>query len=73
MVEPELTTGRRRPAGGYPPLIFALRISLPDLPGTLGRVASAFGTGGVNILTMDVVDREDGTAIDDLRVEAPSG
>lgn len=56
-----------------PPLIFSLRISLPDLPGTLGRVATAFGTGGVNILTLDVVDREDGMAIDDLRVEAPSG
>lgn len=57
----------------YPPMIFSLRISLPDLPGTLGRIASAFGKGGVNILTLDVVDREDGVAIDDLRVEAPDG
>ncbi|HWD09536.1 MAG TPA: amino acid-binding protein [Actinomycetota bacterium] len=57
----------------YPPLIFCLRISLPDLPGTLGRVATAFGTGGVNILTLDVVDRDNGTAVDDLRVEAPNG
>lgn len=54
-------------------MIFSLRISLPDLPGTLGRVAGAFGKGDVNILTLDVVDREDGMAIDDLRVEAPSG
>jgi hypothetical protein len=57
----------------YPPMIFSLRISLPDLPGTLGRIASAFGKGGVNILTLDVVDREDGVAIDDVRVEAPHG
>jgi hypothetical protein len=57
----------------YPPMIFSLRISLPDLPGTLGRIASAFGKGEVNILTLDVVDREDGVAIDDLRVEAPRG
>jgi hypothetical protein len=54
-------------------MVFALRISLPDLPGTLGRVAGAFGKGDVNILTLDVVDREDGMAIDDLRVEAPRG
>jgi hypothetical protein len=61
------------PRAGYPPLIFSLRISLPDIPGTLGRVATAFGTGGVNILTLDVVDRGDGVAVDDLRVEAASG
>lgn len=55
------------------PMIFALRISLPDRPGTLGLVASAFGKGGVNILTLDVVDQADGIAVDDLRVEAPRG
>ena len=56
-----------------PPMVFSLRISLPDLPGMLGRVARAFGKGDVNILTLDVVDRKDGTAVDDLRVEAPRG
>jgi hypothetical protein len=54
-------------------MIFAMRISLPDLPGTLGKIATAFGRGGVNILTLDVVDQEDGIAVDDLRVEAPGG
>ncbi|HYR63047.1 MAG TPA: hypothetical protein VET24_10525 [Actinomycetota bacterium] len=61
------------PAESAHPMIFSLRISLPDLPGTLGRIASAFGKGSVNILTLDVIDREDGMAIDDLRVEAPRG
>src|SRR3989440_6925884 len=56
-----------------PPMVFSLRVSLPDLPGMLGRVARAFGKGDVNILTLDVVDREDGMAIDDVRVEAPRG
>ena len=56
-----------------PPMVFSLRISLPDLPGMLGRVARAFGKGDVNILTLDVVDRKDGTAVDDVRVEAPRG
>ena len=54
-------------------MIFSLRISLPDLPGMLGRVARAFGKGDVNILTLDVVDRNEGRAIDDVRVEAPRG
>lgn len=39
----------------------------------LGRMASSFGKGDVNILTLDVVDREEGLAIDDLLVEAPRG
>jgi hypothetical protein len=60
-------------AEGAPPMIFSLRISLPDLPGMLGRVARAFGKGDVNILTLDVVDREGGLAVDDVRVEAPRG
>ncbi|MGI8426137.1 MAG: amino acid-binding protein [Actinomycetota bacterium] len=54
-------------------MLFTLRISIPDQPGTLGAVASAFGNGGANILTLDVVEREDGFAVDDLYVEAPAG
>jgi len=53
--------------------LFTLRISIPDQPGTLGAVASAFGNGGANILTLDVIEREDGFAVDDLYVEAPAG
>lgn len=56
-----------------PPMIFSVRVGVPDRPGMLGRLATAFGKGDVNILTLDVVDREDGIAIDDLRVEAPRG
>jgi hypothetical protein len=54
-------------------LLFTLRISLPDIPGTLGAVATAFGKGGANILTLDVIEREGGLAVDDLTVEAPEG
>lgn len=54
-------------------MLFTLRISLPDRPGTLGSIATAFGQGGANILTLDVVDNEAGTAVDDLLVEAPEG
>lgn len=54
-------------------MLFTLRISLPDKPGMLGAVASALGNAGANILTLEVVDREDGFAVDDLLVEAPEG
>jgi len=54
-------------------LLFNMRISLPDTPGSLGALATALGEGGANILTLDVVDKEDGYAVDDLSVEAPQG
>lgn len=54
-------------------MLFSLRIALPDRPGTLGAVAAAFGRGGANIVTLDVVAREPGLAVDDLVVEAPQG
>lgn len=53
-------------------MLFSLRISLPDRPGTLGAVATAFGQGGANILTLDIVE-SGGVAVDDLVVEAPEG
>ncbi|KAA2253510.1 ACT domain-containing protein [Solihabitans fulvus] len=52
---------------------FLIRVQLPDRPGTLGAVASALGEIGVDILSVDVVERGSGVAIDDLVVELPSG
>ncbi|MFC3449313.1 amino acid-binding protein [Amycolatopsis speibonae] len=52
---------------------FLIRVQLPDTPGTLGAVASALGTVGADILSVDVVERGGGIAIDDLVVEIPSG
>lgn len=54
-------------------MLFNLRISLPDRPGTLGSVATAFGQGGANILTLDIVDNDAGVAVDDMVIEAPEG
>jgi hypothetical protein len=53
-------------------VLFSLRISLPDRPGTLGAVATAFGRGGANILTLEIVE-SGGVAVDHLVVEAPEG
>lgn len=52
---------------------FLIRVQLSDSPGTLGAVATALGTVGADILSVDVVERGSGVAIDDLVVELPSG
>jgi hypothetical protein len=52
---------------------FLIRVLLPDSPGTLGAVATALGTVGADILSVDVVERGTGLAVDDLVVELPSG
>jgi hypothetical protein len=54
-------------------LSFLIRVQLPDRPGTLGAVATALGQIGADILSVDVVERGSGVAIDDLVVELPSG
>lgn len=46
-----------------------LRISLPDVPGSLGGVAAAIGVAGGNILAIEVVEQHAGHAVDDVFVE----
>jgi hypothetical protein len=50
---------------------YLLRVQLPDRPGSLGSLAVALGSVGADILSLDVVDRGPGYAIDDLVVELP--
>ena len=51
-----------------------LRIALPDVPGSLGSVATAIGATGVDITAIEIVEhRGDGTAVDDVFVDLPSG
>jgi hypothetical protein len=52
---------------------FALRIALPDQPGALGAVTAALGSCGADIVALDVVDRGEGIATDDVSVEADVG
>ncbi len=52
---------------------FLLRVQLPDRPGSLGSLAVALGSVGADILSMDVVERGAGYAVDDLVVEVGSG
>jgi hypothetical protein len=52
---------------------YLLRLTLPDRPGALGAVASALGSVGADILSVDVIERSPGSAVDDFVVEVPSG
>ena len=43
-----------------------------DRPGALGAVASALGHAGADILSVDIVERSEGQATDDLVVALPA-
>ena len=52
---------------------YLLRVELEDRPGSLGSLAVALGSVGADILSLDVVERAAGYAVDDLVVELPPG
>ena len=53
---------------------FLLRVALPDVPGSLGRVATAIGEAGGDIEAIEIVEhRNDGVAVDDFLLETTPG
>jgi len=54
---------------------YLLRVELPDVPGSLGRLASAIGESGGDIEAIEIVEKrhDDGTAVDDVLLEMQSG
>ena len=50
---------------------YLLRLVVPDKPGILGAVATALGESGVDIVSLDVLERGQGVAVDDVVVELP--
>ena len=53
---------------------FLLRVELPDVPGSLGRVATAIGEAGGDIEAIEIVEhRQDGSAVDDFLLETAPG
>ncbi len=59
---------------------YLIRVSLPDVPGSLGELAEAFGLIDANIQSVDIVDtvavagsEGGGTVTDDIVVELPTG
>jgi ACT domain len=51
---------------------YLLRLVVPDRPGILGAVATALGGAGIDIVSVDVVERGAGVAVDDIVVELPA-
>ena len=52
---------------------YLLRVQIEDRPGSLGSLAVALGSVNADILSLDVVERAAGYAIDDLVVDLPAG
>jgi ACT domain len=53
---------------------FLLRVELPDVPGSLGRVASTIGEAGGDIEAIEIVEKTGhGTAVDDVLLELAPG
>lgn len=48
---------------------YLLRLVVPDRPGILGAVATALGHAGIDIVSVDVLERGNGVAVDDIVVE----
>jgi hypothetical protein len=51
---------------------YLLRLVVPDRPGILGAVASAIGAAGIDIVSVDVLERGNGVAVDDVVVDLPA-
>jgi len=53
-------------------MAFLLRVELPDVPGSLGALATALGEAGADIEAIEIVEhRGDGVAVDDVLLELP--
>ena len=52
---------------------FLLRVELPDVRGSLGRVATAIGMAGGDIEAIEIVEKRDGVALDDVLLEVAEG
>jgi hypothetical protein len=50
---------------------YLLRLVVPDRPGILGAVATALGLAGIDIVSVDVLERGGGLAVDDVVVDLP--
>ena len=51
--------------------MFLVRVSLPDIPGSLGSVATAMGAVGADIVAVEIVQKQGGTVVDDFMLTLP--
>ena len=52
---------------------FLLRVVLPDIPGSLGRLATAIGEAGGDIEAIEIVEKLEDAAVDDVLLEMTPG
>lgn len=53
-------------------MVYLMRVELPDVPGSLGALATALGTAGADIQAIEIVEhRPDGKALDDVLLDLP--
>jgi hypothetical protein len=52
-------------------MLIHVRISLPDKPGALGQIGALTGSHGADIVSMQVLTRMKGRALDDLYLSVP--
>jgi ACT domain-containing protein len=48
---------------------YVVRIALPDRPGALGLVASRIGAVGGDIVAINILERQEGQAVDEFVIE----
>jgi hypothetical protein len=53
-------------------MLLRLRVELPDRPGSLGQVARTLGVVGADIVSVVVLERSQGRAVDDFTVVWPA-
>ena len=53
-------------------VVCIVRLWLPDLPGTLGRLATRVGEVGGDVVGIDILERGGGRAVDELTVALPT-
>jgi hypothetical protein len=51
---------------------YLLRVELPDVPGSLGRLAATIGEAGGDIEAIEIVEKRHGIAVDDVLLETTS-
>jgi hypothetical protein len=51
---------------------YLIRVQLPDRPGALGAVASRIGSVGGDVVSIEILQRQDGVVVDELGVGLPS-
>ena len=52
---------------------FLLRVELPDVPGSLGRLATRIGEAGGDIEAIEIVEKRDDVAVDDVLLDLVPG